>query len=47
VISGANGVGVVLDNENRVAEISKGFEDVDEALRVARMKTDRRFIQNV
>ena len=47
VVSGANGVGVVFDDEDGVAEIPQGFEDVDEALRVARVKADGRLVENI
>jgi hypothetical protein len=47
VAGGLNGVGVVLDDENGVAEVAKGFEDVDEALCVARVETNGRLVENV
>ncbi len=46
-VGGLDGVRVVFDDENGVAEIAKGFEDVDEALGVARMKTDGRLVENI
>ena len=42
-----DGVGIVLDDEDGVAEVAQGFEDVDEALGVARMQADGRLVENV
>ena len=42
-----DGVGIVLDDEHGVAQVAKRFEDVDQALGVARMQADRRLIENV
>ena len=47
VIGAANGVFVVLDDEHGVAEIAKLFEGVKEAVIVARVESNGRFIQNV
>ncbi len=47
VIGGEDGVGIVLDDQERVAEIAQAFQDVDEAMRVARMQADGRLIENV
>ncbi len=47
VVGGGDGVRVVLDDEDGVAEIAQGFQDVDEALGVSRMKADGWFIENV
>ena len=46
-VRGLDGVGIVFDDENRVAEIAEGFQDVDEALRVARMQADGRFVEYI
>jgi hypothetical protein len=37
----------VFDDENGVAEIAEGLEDVDQALRVARMQANGGFVENV
>ncbi len=37
----------MFDDEHGVAQVAERFEDVDEALRVARMQADRRLIENV
>ena len=47
VVSGANGVGVVLDDKDGVAEIPQGFEDIDKALRVTRVEADGRLVENI
>ena len=46
-VGGLNRIGIVLHDENGVAEIAQGFEDVDQALSVARMQTDGRLVENV
>src|SRR3954467_8480457 len=46
-VGGFDGVGIVLDNEHRVAQVAKRFENVDQALGVTRMQTDRGLIENV
>ena len=46
-IRGTNRIGIMLDDEDGVAEIAERLEDVNEALRIARMKADGRFVQNV
>ncbi len=46
LVSGAHDAGFVFDNHNRVAGISQGFEDSDQAVRVARMQADAGFIEN-
>ena len=47
VVGFLDGVGIVFDDEHGVAEIAQGFEDVDEALRIARMQADGRLVENV
>ena len=47
VICDLDGVLVVLDDEDRVAEITKSNERVDEATIVALVQTDRRFVEHV
>ena len=37
----------MLDDQNGVAEIAERFEDVDQALGVARMQADGRLVENV
>src|ERR1700676_1604600 len=46
-IGGLNGVWIVLNHEDGVAEIAQGFEDIDETLRVAWMQANGRFIENI
>ncbi len=40
IIGSLNRVGVVLDDDQRVAEITQTFQNLDEPMRVARMKSD-------
>src|SRR5882724_124333 len=47
VAGGFDGVRVVFDDENGVAEVAQGFENVDQALRVARVEADGRLVENV
>src|SRR5260221_6353929 len=42
-----NGVGIVLDDEDSVAEVAKRLQNLDEALRVARVEADGWLIENV
>ena len=46
-IGGLNGVRIVLDYEDGVAEVAEGFEDIDQALGVARVQADGRLVENV
>ena len=43
----ADGVFIVFDDEHGVAEIAQRFERFDEALVVALMQTDGRFVEHV
>src|SRR2546430_1149426 len=47
VAGGSDSVRVVFDDENGVAKVAQGFEDVDQALRVARVEADGRLVENV
>ena len=47
VIGAANRFFVVLDDENRVAEIAQRFERVEQAAIVARVQTDGRLVEHV
>src|SRR5882757_8063697 len=47
VAGGFDGVRIVFDDENGVAKVAQGFEDVDQALRVARVEADGRLVENV
>ncbi len=47
VIGAPHGFFVVLDDENRVAQIAQRFERAEQAAIVARVEADRRFIENV
>ena len=47
VIAGPHRVFVVLDNDDRVAKIAQIFKCADQSIIVARVKTDRRFVQDV
>src|SRR5258708_6219563 len=46
-IRGLDGIGIVFDDQNRVPQIAKRLENIDEPLRVARMEADGRFVQHV
>src|SRR5690348_9232112 len=46
-VGGLNGVGIVLDDKDGVAEIAQGLKDVDKTLGIARMETDGRLVQNI
>src|SRR5438477_11356781 len=43
----ADGVGVVFDDENRIAEIAQAFECAEEAVVVALMEADAGFVEDV
>ena len=43
----SNRVGIMLDDENGVAEIAQRFEDVDQALGVARMQANGRLVEDI
>ena len=47
VIGGGDRVRIVLDDQNRVAEVAQALQDVDQAMRVARMEPDGRFVEHV
>jgi hypothetical protein len=47
MIGGANGVWIVFDDQDGVAEIAERLEDVDEPLRVARVEANGGFVQNI
>ena len=47
IIGCGDGVGVVLDHQDRVAQIAQALEDFDEPVRVARMQADGRLVENV
>ncbi len=47
MIGGLDGVGIVLDNQNGVAQIAQRFQNVDEPLRISRVQANRRLIQNI
>ena len=38
---------IVLDNDERIPFLAERFERVEQTQIIARMKTDRRFVQNV
>jgi hypothetical protein len=42
VVGGADDIGVMLDDQDRVAEVAQVFENADQFARVAAVKTDRR-----
>src|SRR5208337_358643 len=46
-IRGLNGVRIMLDDEDGVAEIAETLQDVDEALRVARVQANGGLVQDV
>ena len=47
VVGMANGVFIMLDNDNRVAQIAQAFKRGDKTFVVALMQADGRFVQNV
>ena len=47
VVGGGDGVGIVFDDEDGVAEIAQALEDFDEALGVARVQADGRLVEHV
>ena len=47
VVGGADGVFVVLDDDDRVAEIAQAAQRFEQALVVALMQADRRFVEHV
>ena len=47
MVGGADDVGVVLDDEDGVAEVAQGVEDVDELGGVAGVQADGRLIEHV
>src|SRR5215469_8384587 len=47
VIRRLNGVWIMLYDENGVAQVAQRFQNVNEALRVARMKADGRLVEDV
>ena len=47
VVGGADDVGIVLDDEDGVAEIAQLFQDVDEARGVARVQADGGLVEHV
>ena len=47
VVRRGNGVVVVLDDQDRVAEVAEAFEGGDEALVVALVKSDAGFVENI
>src|SRR6185436_19394137 len=47
VIGAADGIFVVLDNEDGIAEVTKAFEGFEEAFVIALVQADARFVENV
>ena len=47
MVGGADGVGIVLDDEHRVPQIAQRFQNVDQALRIPRVEADRGLVQHV
>ncbi len=47
MIGGADDVGVVLDDEDGVAEVAEVFHDADELGGVAGVETDAWFVEDV
>ena len=47
VVGGTDGVRIMFDDEDGVAKVAEGFEDVDEALGVARVQADGRLVKNI
>ncbi len=40
-------VGIVLDDEDRISEVAQILQNLDQAVGVARMQTDRWFVENI
>ena len=47
VVRGHDGVGVVFDDEERVAEVAQAFEDFDQAVGIARVQANGRLVEDV
>src|SRR5215472_3641448 len=47
IVGGLNRIGVVLHDENCIAQVAQRFQNVNKALRVARMKADGRLVEDV
>ena len=47
MIGRAQDVGVVLDDENGVAQVAQLFEDANQAGCIARMQADRRLVKDI
>ena len=47
VVGGENRVGIVLDDQQRVAQIAQPFQNLNQPVRVARMQPDGRLVQHV
>ena len=47
VVGGPHRVFVMLDDDDRVAQVAQPFERAEQAIVVARMQADRRFVENV
>src|ERR1035437_4799426 len=47
MIGGAEHIGVVLNHNNRIAQVAQLFEDVDEARRVAGVQADGRLVEHI
>ena len=47
MVGGADDVGIVLDDEDGVAEVAQGFEDADELGGVAGVQADGGFVEHV
>src|SRR5690606_37007401 len=47
VVGGTHCFLIVLDNDDRVADIAKVFEDLDESRIIPRMQPDRWFVENI
>ena len=46
-VRGADHLLLVLHDDHRVAQVAQLFQYADQAVRVARMKPDRRFVEDV
>ncbi len=47
IVGGENGFGIVLDHEQRIAQVAQPLEDLDQAARVARVQADGRLVEDV
>src|SRR5215831_8579498 len=47
VVGGSNGLAVVLDDQDRIAQITQAFEAFEQALIIALMQTNARLVEDI